>query len=117
MERYKETFTDGFLMYGHKKTTRSETKKRIGESFVQEGTLAFKEMSARESDYQLAGTMGAKLDRKIKTMYPPSFRSINKNQLKVVIQGIEYDVIKADPDNVNSFLYFYLQEVGVIDER
>ena len=117
MQRYRETFTDGFLLYGRKKTKRSETGKRVGDIFVQEGILAFKEMSARESDYQLVGTMGAKLDRKIKTMYPPSFRKINKNQLKVVIQGIEYDVIKADPDNVNSSLYFYLQEVGVIDER
>jgi hypothetical protein len=114
--RYRETFNDGFLQYGSKKTQRSESGKRIGGAFVAEGKLAFKEMSARESDYQLAGSLGAKLDRKVKTLYPPSFRTINKSKLKLVIQNIEYDVIKVDSDNGNQFLYFYLQEVGSIHE-
>ncbi|MDF2605903.1 MAG: putative phage head-tail adaptor [Bacillales bacterium] len=113
---YKEVFNDGFLLYGHKVTQRSELKKRLGETFVQEGKLAFREMSARDSDYQLVGMMGAKLDLKVKTMYPPSFRTINKSKLKVVIRNVEYDVIKVDSDNVTKFLYFYLQEVGGISE-
>lgn len=116
MAQYRETFTDGFLEYGYKKTQRSVTGKRIGENFLPEGKLAFKEMSARESDYQMAGYMGAKLDMKIKTLYPPSFRQINKNKLKIVIRNIEYEVIKVDSDNKNSFLYFYLQEVGEMNE-
>lgn len=114
--RYRETLNDGFLQYGSKQTQRSTSGKRIGDTFSAQGKLAFKEMSARESDYQLIGTLGAKLDRKVKTLYPPSFRNINKSKLKVVIQSVEYDVVRVDPDNGNQFLYFYLQEVGLIHE-
>jgi len=110
-QRYRETFNDGWLQYGTKQTQRSEMRKKIGEAFVAQGHLAFKEMSARESDYQLAGTLGAKLDRKVKTLFPPSFRAVNKSKIKVVIGDTEYDVLKVDEDNSNQFLYFYLQEV------
>jgi SPP1 family predicted phage head-tail adaptor len=106
---YRETFNDGYLIYGHKQTQRTATGKRIGEVFTEEGKLAFKEMSCRDQDYQMANIMGASLDRKVKTLYPPSFRSINKNKLKVVISNIEYDVITVDSDG--RYLYFYLQEV------
>lgn len=107
-----ETFNDGFLQYGHKTTQRSDSGKRLGETFISEGKLAFKEMSARERDYQLAGALEAKLDMKVKTLYPPTFRNVNRNRLKIVLRNIEYDVIRTDPDNKNGFLYFYLQEVG-----
>jgi SPP1 family predicted phage head-tail adaptor len=111
---YRETFNDGYLIYGHKQTQRTATGKRVGEVFVEEGKLAFKEMSLRDQDYQMAGIMGASLDRKVKTLYPPSFRTINKNKLKVVINNIEYDVITVDSDGM--YLYFYLQEVGAFNE-
>ncbi len=112
LQPHRETFNDGFMSYGHKTTQRSDNRKRIGSVFNPEGKLAYKEISTRDRDYQFAGYAGAKLDLKIKTPYPPSFRSINKNKLKVVIGNIEYDVIDVDPDNRNKFLYFYLQEVG-----
>jgi hypothetical protein len=116
LKPYRETFNDGFLSYGHKLTQRSSTGKRIGESFTAEGKLAFKEMSCRDSDYQLAGILGASLDLKVKTLYPPSFRNVNKNKFKVVIKNVEYDVIKVDSDSDKIYLYFYLQEVGGICE-
>jgi SPP1 family predicted phage head-tail adaptor len=116
MKPYRETFNDGFMSYGHKQTQRSSTGKRIGESFTAEGKLAFKEMSCRDSDYQMAGILGASLDLKVKTLYPPSFRNVNKNKFKVVIKGVEYDVIKVDSDSEKTYLYFYLQEVGGISE-
>lgn len=112
-----ETFNDGFLEYGYKKTKRSPTGKRIGEEFQSEGKLAFKEISCRESDYQLAGSIGASLDIKVKTLYPPSFRTINKSKLNVVINNNEFNVIRVDPDSAKSHLYFYLQKVGARDER
>lgn len=111
---YRETFNDGFLSYGHKQTQRTQNGKRIGDVFMEKGKLAFQEMSCRDQDYQMTGIMGASLDRKVKTLYPPSFRTINKNKLKVVINNIEYDVITVDSDRM--YLYFYLQEVGVINE-
>lgn len=116
IQHHREVFNDGFLQYGHKKTVRSSSGKNTGGVFTGEGKLAFKEMSARDSDYLLAGAMGGKLDLKVKTLYPPSFRTIEKSKLKVVIRGKEYDVLKADTDSVTRFLYFYLQEVGTKNE-
>jgi hypothetical protein len=113
---YRETFNDGFLLYGQKQTQRSSTGKRIGDIFIPEGKLAFKEMSCRDSDYQSAGILGKSLDLKIKTLYPPSFRNVNKTKFKVVINSVEYDVIKVDSDIEKIYLYFYLQEVGGISE-
>lgn len=112
-----EVFNDGYLEYGHKQTQRSSTGKRIGELFTTKGQLAFKEMSCRDSDFQLVGLMGASLNLKVKTLYPPSFRQINKSKLKVVIAGVEYDVVNVDSDAGKNYLFFYLQEVGVIGER
>ncbi|HDR7981185.1 TPA: phage head-tail adapter protein [Bacillus cereus] len=114
---YRETLNDGFLQYGYKKTKRSERGKRIGEVFHQEGKLAYKEMSFRDSDYRMVGVLTTGLDLKVKTLYPPSFKKINKNKLKVKIDEVEYDVIKVDPDSTKRYLYFYLQQVVKNSER
>ncbi|BAR86663.1 head-tail adaptor protein [Bacillus thuringiensis serovar kyushuensis] len=114
LKAYRETFNDGFLKYGRTVTKRSENAKRIKGFFSEEGKLAFRELSARDSDYQSCGLLHAKLDKKVKTLFPLSFRSVNKNKLKVVIDHLEYDVIKVDSDK--QYLYFYLQEVGGHDE-
>lgn len=117
MKPYRETFNDGFLQYGHKQTQRSATGKRIGEAvFKPDGKLAYKEMSCRDSDYQMAEIMGASLDLKVKTLCPPSLKKMNKNKFDVVIDSIEYDVIKVDSDSSRLYLFFYLQKVGVISE-
>lgn len=115
-KQIRETYNDGFIVYGHKETQRSSTGKRVGETFSPVGKLAYKEMSCRDADYQMASFMSAVLDFKLKTLYPPSFRNINRSKLKVVKNGIEFDVIKVDPDREKSCLYFYLQEVGSVGE-
>lgn len=114
MKPIHQTFNDGFLKYGRKATSRNDRGKRVGDVFQQEGVLAFHLLNARDSDYQFAGVMGSSLDLKIKTLYPPSFRKVNKNDLICVIDKVEYDVIKVDADNDKRYLFFYLQEVGVI---
>ncbi|WP_346207617.1 phage head closure protein [Caldifermentibacillus hisashii] len=106
-----ETFNDGFLLYGYD-TTKRENGKRVGEEFTQEGKLAFKLMSARDQDYQLVGALNATLDLKVKTLFPPRFRSIKKTKMKCVIDDVKYDVINVDWDSDKRYLYFYLQEVG-----
>lgn len=116
VEAYRETYNDGFLLYGQKETQRSLKGKRIGNGFQVEGKLAFKELSCRESDYQMAGILGASLDLKVKTPFPPSLQKTNKNKLKVAINGTEYDVIKVDHDSNKKNLFFYLQAVGESNE-
>jgi hypothetical protein len=108
-----EVFNDGFLFYGYDTTQRVNGKK-VGEEFTQEGKLAFQLMSARDQDLQLAGSMNAKLDLKVKTLFPPSFRKVTKSNLKCVIDSVKYDVIHVDWDTDKRYLFFYLQEVGVV---
>lgn len=111
-QTHRETFNDGVLQYGHKITQRTSTGKRIGETFNAEGALYFNEMSYRERDYQLANSMDSRLDLKVKTPYPPSFRKIDKNKLIVRIDGQDYETIQVDHDKSKIFLFFYLQRVG-----
>ncbi|MER2111167.1 MAG: phage head-tail adapter protein [Solibacillus isronensis] len=103
---------DGFILFGTKETKRSNKGKRIGGAFKQMGRLAYKEMSCRDSDYEMAKVMTAVLDIKIKTFCPPQLREFDRSKLVIVVEGKEFDVIKCDRDKVNNYLYFYLQEVG-----
>ncbi|GGD05404.1 phage head closure protein [Pontibacillus salipaludis] len=111
-----QVFNDGYLYYGRDVTQRSGVGKRIGEEFVQEGKLAYQLMDGREQDYEMANTMGSSLDLKVKTPYPPSFINVRKSNLKVRINQIEYSVIYVDFDHSRRLLYFYLQEVGAVNE-
>ena len=106
--------TDGFLTYGKDVPVRNPNGKQIGKTFVNAGKLAFSELSARDQDYQYAGAMGASLDLKVKTYCPPSLQKESLSPLKCVIDGIKYDVIKADRGN--GYIYFYLQKVGGLNE-
>lgn len=114
-QAHRETFNDGYLVYGRKVTKRSSTRKRIGETFQAEGTLAFKLMSERAEDYQMAETMGHQLDLKVKAPLPPLFNKRKSSTLKIQIDGMEYDVITVDYEPSRRFLYFYLQEVGGVE--
>lgn len=111
------TLNDGYIQFGTKETKRSEKGKRIGDTFLPQGRLAYQEMSARDEDYQLAQIMSKSLDIKIKTLYPPSLRNVNKSKLTMVLNSVEYDVIKCDSDGPKNYLFFYLQEVGPIEQN
>jgi hypothetical protein len=111
-----DVFNDGFLQYGYRTINRDSKGKRIGESFNPSGKLAFQLMDAREEDYEMAGAKNASLDVKVKTPFPPDFRRIKKTNLKCVIDSKEYDVIKVDWDRSKRYLFFYLQEVGELNE-
>lgn len=113
MDRVRETFTDGVLVYGHYTTKLSAKKKVIGKEFVKEGKLFFRELYARESDFLTCSSMGAVLEVKLKTLFPPVFRKVNKTDLVVKIDETEYEVIKAD-DSDKHYIYFFLAKSGGI---
>lgn len=116
-KKIRDTLNDGYVAYGRRETQRSEKGKRIGEVFVAKGKLAYRELSCRESDYQMAQVMSATLDMKIQTLCPPFFKHEQKSKLVMVKDGIEFDVIKVDTDREKMYLYFYLQEVGVHEQN
>ncbi|MED3795877.1 phage head-tail adapter protein [Lysinibacillus capsici] len=115
-KKIRDVLNDGFIQYGTKETERSPKGKRIGEKFVPMGKLAYQEMSCRDEDYEMAKVLSAVLSLKIRTLCPPQLRKFSKNKLKVVVDGTEYDVIKADSDREKMYLYFYLQEVGTHEQ-
>lgn len=115
-KRIRESLNDGILLYGHNTTKRSATGKNIGTVFQQEGKLHFREMSHREQDYRLVDALTSTLDLKVKTYYPPNFKNIQKTDLIVRIGTIQYEVIRADPDNERAYLFLFLQKVGEIDD-
>ncbi|WP_107838391.1 head-tail adaptor protein [Metasolibacillus meyeri] len=116
-KKIRDKLNDGFLQYGKKETERSERGKRIGEIFIPLGKLAFEEMTCRDEDYSFAHSMNSILSLKVRTLYPPNLRGISKNKLKVVVNEIEYDVIKVDKNKEKSYLYFLLQEVGTYEQN
>lgn len=108
MERYRETFNDGLLHYGEYTTIRSESRKMIGKTFVSKGSLFYRELSVRDSDYLQFGARGSTLDLKVKTPMPPGVK-IDKENLVVQINGDDYTIITTDRDR--NYLYFYLHKV------
>lgn len=115
-KRIRDSLNDGFIQYGRVETRRSERGKPIGEKFMPLGRLAYQELSCRDADYEMAQTMSRVLDIKIRTLQPPTLRKSDLSKLKVVLNGMEYDVIKADSDREKRYLYFYLQEVGAFEQ-
>lgn len=109
-----DTLNDGFLIYGTDETIQSDKGKNIGETFTQRGRLAYQEMSCRDEDYEMAQKINSSvLNLKVRTHCPPQLRKGSRSNLKVIIDGMKYDVIKVDSDREKLYLYFYLQEVGV----
>lgn len=112
-DRY-ESFNDGLLSYGTKETKLSATNKPIGYTFKEQGNLFFSELSARDQDFELAKTKGKELELKIKTFYPPQLmpREIDKSDLILIIDNIEYETFKVDSDADKKYLFWYLSKIG-----
>ncbi|MGM7637577.1 phage head closure protein [Bacillus sp. Hm123] len=115
-KRLRNTLNDGVLLYGRNTTLRSNTGKKIGTTFKQEGKLHYKEMTHREQDYRLVDALGSTLDLKVKTLYPPSFKYVQKTDLIIRIGDLQFEAARVDPDETRAYLYFYLQKVGETSE-
>jgi hypothetical protein len=109
LERVRETFNDGVLKYGTYKTIRSEARKVIDKQFSEQGSLFYREMSVRDSDYIQFGAKGSTLDIKVKTLMPPNLKNIDKDNLVIKINNDDYSIITTDRDKY--YLYFYLHKV------
>lgn len=111
LKQIRETFLDGVLDYGTYQTQRSPTRKDLGKTFVSVGRLFYRKLAVRESDYLLQNQVfDQQIDLKVKTVLPPSLRTIDKQRMKVQIGADLYDIIQTDRDT--SYLYFYLHKIG-----
>ena len=68
--------------------------------------------NVREEDYEFANNMGKLISMKIKI----PFIYVVKNNHKILIDGMMYDIIKADADRRNRELFIYL-EGGISFEK
>lgn len=73
--------------------------------------LAYEECSKRQQDLEFAESSSRSLNLKVKTRFYNNL----KNDYKVIIENILYDIIYIDEDRKNRELYFYLEEVRTIE--
>lgn len=103
-----EELNSGQLSYGSDKPIRDDFGKHTGSTFEIAGTLNFKNMSLRESDYNLYEAIDKVVARKVKVYYVPGIEKTHK----VMIEGEKYDLTRVDPDNEKVFMYLYLEKVN-----
>ena len=73
--------------------------------------LAYEECSKRQQDLEFAEASSRSLNMKVKTRFYNNL----KNDYKVIIENILYDIFYIDEDRKNRELYFYLEEVRNIE--
>lgn len=116
MNRKMNHYLDGFVSVYRPNDNRSNfgAKKNIKSIEDMEilYKLAYQQSYKRLQDLEFAESSGRDLTIKIKTRL---VRGI-QNSDKVVLNDILYDIIYVDEDRFNRELYFYLEEVGPIDQ-
>ena len=73
--------------------------------------LAYEECSKRQQDLEFAEANSRSLNIKVKTRFYDNL----KNDYKVTIENVLYDIIYIDVDRKNRELYFYLEEVRTLE--
>lgn len=105
IEVYKEKKNLATTNFNEKKNTKTLDDMELVIS------LAFKEMSKRQQDFEFANTLGHSLTMKVKTRLVDDV----KNSHKVIYAGSIYDIIYLDADKINKELYIYMEEVRPIN--
>lgn len=73
--------------------------------------LAYDECNKRQEDLDFAESSNRSLNLKVKTRFYDNL----KNEYKVTLENILYDIIYIDTDRRNRELYFYLEEVRSLE--
>lgn len=106
----RETFNDGVLIILEPSTIRNEQRKKVGVAYSEIGRAFFNTMMLREQDMSNFDNNSSKSVRKVKTLLHPLTAKITKNELKIKIDNVIYDVNKVDFDR--SYSYFFLSFSG-----
>ncbi|MGT2911376.1 phage head-tail adapter protein [Streptococcus cameli] len=110
--RNETPLNDGLLEYGQVKTKRDiATAKKLGEGFVEIGSLFFsyQSINARFDTYQVSSLSA--VDVKVKCFYVKDFEKSHK----VKINHSLYDVEGLDIDHNQEYMYLFLRKVGYWD--
>lgn len=103
-----ETYNDGFIYYGLIKIKRNSKKEKIGEEIEIIGKRPFEYVNIRDSDNNIADSLGYTIDKKIKI---PLSELPENIKIKVNNDNTLYEVKKRDSSD-NKNIYLYLQKVS-----
>ena len=111
----KSNFNDGYIRVYKEIPVRTEfgAKKNVKalNSLDLIVKLAYEECSKRLQDIEFAEANSRSLSLKVKTRLYPI-----KNDYKVVINNILYDIITMDSDRIKREMYLYLEKVRELNE-
>lgn len=105
----EEPLNDGLLQYGTIGTKRdSQTKKKIGEGFLESGSLyfSFMNINAKYDVYKVGNIQS--VDIKVRCYYAPNLTKAHK----ILLRGQMYEIEQLDADRERKYLYLYLRKVG-----
>lgn len=103
-----ETYNDGFIYYGLIKIKRNNKKEKIGEEIEIIGKRPFEYVNIRDSDNNIADSLGYTIDKKIKI---PLSELPENIKIKVNNDDTLYEVKKRDSSDSKN-IYLYLQKVS-----
>ena len=99
------TYNDGFIKYGLIKVLKNTKKEKIGEEFVESGKRPFSNVNIRDSDNQIADSLGYTIDKKIRITISDLPENI---KIKINNDNVIYEVKKRDSSDGKN-IYLYLQ--------
>lgn len=116
-KNYHETYNDGILYFGSIKILKNAKKEKIGEEIEIIGKRPFSKVNIRDSDNNIAESLGYTIDKKVKIPLSPLPENI---KIKINNEADIYEVKKRDSSD-NKNIYLYLQKaankkVGDINE-
>lgn len=116
-KNYHETYNDGVLYFGNIKILKNAKKEKIGEEIIMQGKRPFAYVNIRDSDNNIAESLGYTIDKKVRIPHSPLPENI---KIKINNDDDIYEVKKRDSSD-NKNIYLYLQKatnkkVGDIDE-
>lgn len=105
-KNYHETYNDGILYFGSIKILKNAKKEKIGESIDIKGKRPYANVNIRDTDNNIAESLGYTIDKKIKIPMSPLPENI-----KIKLNNNEdiYEVKKRDSSDSKN-IYLYLQK-------
>lgn len=105
-KNYHETYNDGILYFGNIKILKNAKKEKVGEKIIMQGKRPFAYVNIRDSDNNIAESLGYTIDKKVRI----PLSSLPENiKIKINNDNDIYEVKKRDSSD-NKNIYLYLQK-------
>ena len=98
-------YNDGFIKYGLIEILKNAKKEKIGENFKELGIRTFANVNIRDTDNQIADSLGYTIDKKIRI---PISELPENIKIKINNDNTIYEVKKRDSSDGKN-IYLYLQ--------